>query len=84
MSALTTKTFWADAGERAIKTFAQVAGATILASGVLGLLDLNYIQVLSISGLGSLLSLLTSIGSAGVGNSNSASLLVDTVDLETK
>ena len=82
MSVLTTKTFWADTAERAIKTFAQVAGATIIASGVLGLLDLNYVQILSISGLGALLSVLTSIGSAGTGKSNSASLVVETKDLK--
>lgn len=82
MSVLTSKTFWVDAAERSIKTFAQVAGATIIASGVLGLLDLNYLQVLSIAGLGSLLSLLTSIGSAGTGNSNSASLVVETEELK--
>lgn len=75
MGALTSRTFWADAIERAIKTFAQVAGATIIASGVLGLLDINFVQVVSIAGLGSLLSLLTSIGSAGTGDSDSASLV---------
>ena len=82
MSALTSATFWKDTAERAIKTFAQVAGATIIASGVLGILDLNYVQVLSISGLGTLLSVLTSIGSATTGDSNSASLVVETTDLK--
>jgi len=82
MSAFTSKTFWVDLAERAVKTFAQVAGATIIASGVLGLLDLNYVQILSISGLGALLSVLTSIGSAGAGDSNSASLVVETRELK--
>ena len=82
MSAFTSKTFWVDVAERAVKTFAQVAGATIIASGVLGLLDLNYVQILSISGLGALLSVLTSIGSAGAGDSNSASLVVETKELK--
>lgn len=82
MSVLATKTFWADALERAVKTFAQVAGATIIASGVLGILDINAVQVLSIAGLGTLLSLLTSIGSAGTGDSNSASLVVETKTLK--
>lgn len=82
MGVLTTKTFWADATERAVKTFAQTAAAFIIASGVLGLLDMNVMQVLSVSGLGALLSLLTSVGSAGTSGSNSASLVVETKNLK--
>jgi len=82
MSALTTKTFWIDAAERAVKTFAQSAVATLLASNVLGLISVDFGQLASIAGLATLISVLTSIGSAGTGNSNSASLVVETEGLK--
>ena len=71
MSALNSRVFWADAVERAVKTFAQTAVATITASGVLELIVLDWGQILSISGLAAVVSILTSIGSAGSGNSAS-------------
>lgn len=82
MSVFTTKKFWVDTAERAIKTFAQVAGSAIIASGVLGLIDLNYVETASIAGLATLLSLLSSIGSAGVGDKESASLVVATKEVK--
>lgn len=80
MSALTSTYFWADAVERAVKTFAQSAVATITASGVLDIVALDWGQILSIAALAAALSLLTSVGSAGSGNS--ASLVVDATDKE--
>jgi len=53
--------FWEYAGERAIKTFAQVAVATITASQVIGFFDVNWSEILSVSALAAALSLLTSI-----------------------
>ena len=53
--------YWAYAGERAIKTVAQSALAVITASGVIGILDLDVVQILSVSGLAGLMSLLTSV-----------------------
>ena len=55
-------TFWNYAIERAIKTFAQAAIAT-LGTGTLGLLTIDWINVLSIAGGATLLSILTSIAS---------------------
>ena len=81
MSALTTKTFWADAIERSVKTIAQAMVAQ-LGAGAIGLLEVNYISLLSVSGLAGLISLLTSIASANTGSSNSASLVVETKELK--
>jgi hypothetical protein len=53
--------YWAYAGERAIKTVAQSALAVITASGVIGILDLDVVQILSVSGMAGLMSLLTSV-----------------------
>lgn len=52
--------YWDFAGERAIKTVAQVAIASIGATAV-GVLDVDWIQVLSVSGLAGIMSLLTSV-----------------------
>lgn len=55
------KAYWAYSGERAIKTVAQSALAVITASGVIGILDLDVVEILSVSGLAGLMSLLTSV-----------------------
>lgn len=75
MSVLTSKLFIADSLERAVKTIAQTSVALLTASGVLGLLTVNWGDLASIAGLAGLVSILTSIASAGSGNS--ASLVVD-------
>lgn len=77
MRVLATRLFWFDAAERAIKTVAQTMVALLTASGVLGILDVEWIGVLSVSGLAGVVSILTSIASSG--NGNSASLVVDNV-----
>ena len=71
------KTFVKDALERSIKTFAQTAVA-ILTAGATGLFTVNYIDLLSVAGLAALVSILTSIGSATIGDTQSASLVVET------
>jgi hypothetical protein len=53
--------FWAYAGERAIKTVAQTAIATLTAAGVVGVLEVDVVQLLSVSALAGLMSLLTSV-----------------------
>jgi hypothetical protein len=59
--------FAAQTAERAIKTVAQAAAALLIGSGV-GLLEVEWISVLSVAGLAGIVSVLTSIGSGYVGN----------------
>lgn len=61
------KHFAAQTAERAIKTVCQTAAALLVGSGA-GLLDVDWIAVLSVSGLAGLVSVLTSVGSGYVGN----------------
>jgi hypothetical protein len=77
-SALVTKVFWLDTAERAVKTVAQCMVALLTASGVMGLFDVSWMTLASVSGLAGLVSVLTSIASSGSGNS--ASLVVDNVE----
>lgn len=56
---LTSKEWWKKAGERAIKTVAQVAIATIGTSALIE--NVNWLIVLSSSALAGILSILTSI-----------------------
>lgn len=58
-----TVSFWKGVGERAIKTFAQALVA-LIAAGTIGFLDVDWLTVLSVAGLTTLASVLTSIGSA--------------------
>ena len=53
--------------ERALKTFAQSLVA-VFAAGSVTLLDADWTQALAVSGTAALVSVLTSIASAGVGN----------------
>ena len=54
------KKYWAFAGERAVKTCAQVMLATIGVTAA-GIIDVDWVQVLSVSALAGLMSLLTSV-----------------------
>ena len=54
------KKYWGFAGERAVKTVAQVALATIGVTAA-GLLDVDWVQVASVSALAGVMSLLTSV-----------------------
>jgi len=73
-----TLDFWKDLGERAVKTFAQAMAAG-LAAGVVGILDVPWVDVLSVSALVTLLSVLTSIGSAPFSSKGTASLVTEIV-----
>lgn len=55
-----TRKFWDYALERALKTGAQVAIATI-GTNVVGLLDIDFVGVFSTAGAAILLSVLTSV-----------------------
>jgi len=68
------KEFWSDAAERAIKTFAQVA-VSFLVIGTTGVVTVDWVNILSVSAVAALASVLTSIASDGVGEKGTASLL---------
>lgn len=53
------KKYWDFAGERAIKTVAQVALAGMLAGS--GILEVDWLQIASVSLLAGIMSLLTSV-----------------------
>ena len=57
-----TKPFVIATLERAVKTLAQTAAA-ILTGNVTGLLDVDWVQLASVSGLAALVSVLTSVAS---------------------
>jgi len=70
-----TKEFWKQTAERAVKTFAQAAIALLTGDGM-GLLDINFGNVLSVAGLAAVVSLFTSIVSANIGpDQNSPSVV---------
>lgn len=68
MSVLTTGKFWAATAERAVKTAAQTAVAAI-GTSVVVVNEVNWELVGGASALAAVLSVLTSVGSAGVGAS---------------
>lgn len=67
MSTIFTRHFAAQSTERAVKTFAQSAAALLVGNGV-GLLDVDWVGVLSVAGLAAVVSVLTSVGSGYVGD----------------
>ena len=54
------KAYWTYAGERAVKTVAQTALATI-GVGAAGILDVDWANIASVSALAGVMSLLTSV-----------------------
>ncbi len=52
--------YWSFAGERAVKTVAQVALATIGVTAA-GIIEVDWLQVLTVSALAGIMSLLTSV-----------------------
>lgn len=63
MSTYMTPAFWRGASERAIKTFCQSLLA-VLATGAVGVLDVDWVGALSAAALATLVSLLTSVSQA--------------------
>ncbi|WP_270227729.1 holin [Lactococcus garvieae] len=66
-----TKTFLKDILERAVKTFAQSMVA-VMTAGATGILDVDWINALSVSLLATIVSVLTSIGSGTVGDQSTS------------
>jgi hypothetical protein len=58
-----TRNFWRGAAERGIKTFAQTA-VGFFVIGTTGLLELDFVSLVSVSGAAAVASVLTSIGNA--------------------
>lgn len=52
--------YWVFSGERALKTVAQVAIATI-GVGTVGIINVDWLQVASVASLAGVMSLLTSV-----------------------
>ena len=75
-----TKAFALATLERAIKTFCQAAVA-VLTAGATGLLDVDWIGIGSVAGLAAVVSVLTSVGSAGF-NGTGPSLASESLDSE--
>lgn len=69
MSKYASKQFWVDTGDRVLSSFAQgLIGAAGLDS--VGVLDVEWLQVLSIAGSFALLSFLTSVAFRGAAQTN--------------
>jgi hypothetical protein len=66
--------FWKATAERAVKSFAQSLLA-ILSASSLGLLDVDWVTCLSTAGMATVLSVLTSIGSTRIGDSDDPTAL---------
>ena len=66
-----TRKFWKETAERAIKTFGQSWGG-ILFLGWTNLIDVGWVQSLGAAGFTTLLSVLTSIGTAAAKNKPTA------------
>jgi hypothetical protein len=61
-----TAAFWLATAERAVKTFAQVLGAVLLAAQT-GILDTDWSTSFSVAGMAAVLSVLTSVASTATG-----------------
>jgi Putative lactococcus lactis phage r1t holin len=69
-----SKNFWSKTGERAVKSFAQALVA-ILGANQVGLFEAHWLSALSAAGMATVLSVLTSVGGAGIGPADDPSLV---------
>ena len=67
------QTFLKDTAERAVKTFAQSMVA-VMTAGATGVLDVDWVNALSVSLLATLVSVFTSIGSGIVGDQSASAV----------
>ena len=62
MKKFTSKEFWLEVAERAIKTFAEAMLSVITVSGVaVGFSEIDWIKALSVSGVAVIISVLTNL-----------------------
>ena len=71
--------FWIAAAERAIKTFAQALLA-LIGTGMVGIMELDWLQIFSVAATATVVSLLTSVVSANFGPNPGPSLADETVE----
>lgn len=74
-----TKTFLKDTAERAVKTFAQSLAA-VMTAGATGVLDVDWMNALSVALLATLVSVLTSFGSGYVGDDSASAINLNKED----
>lgn len=73
--------FWIAAAERAIKTFAQSLLA-LIGTGAVGIMDLDWLQMLAVATTATVVSILTSVVSANFGPNPGPSLTDETIEPE--
>ena len=73
------QTFLKDTAERAVKTFAQSMVA-VMTAGATGVLNVDWVNALSVSLLAMLISVLTSIGSGTVGDQSASAINLNKED----
>lgn len=71
--------FWIAASERAVKTFAQTLVA-LIGTGAVGVLEIDWLQMLSISATATILSILSSVASSNFGSHPGPSLADETIE----
>lgn len=76
------KDFWLASLERALKTFAQALVALIGTQAV-GILEVDWVQMLSVSAMAAVVSVLTSVASAELGKSPGPSLVGERISSAT-
>lgn len=69
-----TLMFWRDAFERAVKTAAQTAVA-LIGTGLVGVLEVDWLQILSVALVAAAVSILTSVSSGPVADRGTPSLV---------
>lgn len=76
MGEMTTRKFWQNAFERAVKTGAQtILAVLVVGDGILNAFQIDYLQAGGVGLGGIVLSLLTSIASSAIGDHEDPSLV---------